>query len=115
MRWDPHQYGRYASERARPFLDLVGRIGAAQPRAVVDLGCGPGTLTALLAERWPEARVEGIDSSPDMIAAAQSDVGSLRRATPSQRGQLSFELGDVADWAPAADVDVIVSNATLQW
>jgi trans-aconitate 2-methyltransferase len=103
MRWDPEQYGRFAEERGRPFLDLIGRIEASSPRRVVDLGCGTGTLTALLADRWPDAEVEGIDSSPEMIAAAR----------PSDR--LAFRVGDVESWTQPADADVIVSNATLQW
>lgn len=102
MQWDPEQYGRYADERSRPFLDLVGRIGAPAPRHVLDLGCGSGALTALLAERWPSATVEGIDSSPEMIAAAPS--GS----------RLAFRVGTVED-ADVSGADVIVSNATLQW
>ena len=105
MKWDPIQYGRYAEERARPFLDLVARVAAAAPRRVIDLGCGPGTLTALLGERWPGARVEGIDASPEMIAEA------LPLANPA----LTFRVGDIADWAMPADADVIVSNAALQW
>jgi trans-aconitate 2-methyltransferase len=96
-------YGRYSDERARPFLDLLNRVGAAAPRRVVDLGCGPGSLTALLAARWPDADVEGIDSSPEMIAAA----------TPGER--LSFRVGDIEAWQPPPDADVIVSNAALQW
>jgi trans-aconitate 2-methyltransferase len=104
MRWDPVQYERFAAERARPFLDLVARIGADVPRHVVDLGSGPGTLTAVLASRWPAAHVEGIDSSPEMIAAA----GALDTS-------VTFSLGDVGSWTPSADVDVIISNATLQW
>jgi trans-aconitate 2-methyltransferase len=102
MDWDPEVYGRYADERGRPFLDLLARIGASSPRRVADLGCGPGQLTALLAQRWPSAVVEGIDSSPEMIAAAVEGP------------QLSFRVGDAVDWDPAG-VDVIVSNATLQW
>lgn len=103
MRWDPRQYGWYTNERSQPFVDLVSRIGATSPRRVVDLGCGSGTLTALLSERWPEAIVEGIDSSPDMIDAA----------TFSDR--LTFRVADVSTWVPEPDVDVIVSNATLHW
>lgn len=103
MRWDPEQYGRYADERARPFLDLLARVGAAAPRRVVDLGCGPGTLTALLAERWPTAVVEGIDSSPDMIDAAASVPG------------IDFRVADIATWQVPDDADVVVSNAALQW
>jgi len=102
MRWDPQQYGKFAEERGRPFLDLIARIEADAPRRVVDLGCGSGQLTALLADRWPTATVEGIDSSPEMIAAAPSG------------DRLSFRVGDVVDWDPSG-VDVIVSNATLQW
>lgn len=105
MRWDPRQYGRYAGERGRPFADLVARVGAVQPRRVVDLGCGPGELTALLAERWPSAAVEGLDSSPEMIAAAAPLAGE----------RLSFRVGDAAAWTPPSDADVVVSNATLQW
>ncbi|WP_213454946.1 trans-aconitate 2-methyltransferase [Rhizomonospora bruguierae] len=102
--WDPSTYLRYGSERSRPFFDLVARVGAGHPRAVADLGCGPGTLTAALAERWPGAAVHGLDSSPEMIERA----GALdTRAT--------FEVGDVADWQPAPDTDVVVSNALLQW
>jgi trans-aconitate 2-methyltransferase len=103
MRWDPEQYGRYADERGRPFVDLLGRIGATAPRRVVDLGCGPGTLTALLAQRWPSAAIEGIDSSPEMIEAAASVPG------------IEFRVEDVALWQPPADGDVVISNATLQW
>jgi trans-aconitate 2-methyltransferase len=104
--WDPGTYLDFAAERARPFEDLVARIGPTQPREVVDLGCGPGGLTAELADRWPGAHVVGLDSSPAMIAAA----GQRTRA-----GQVEFELADLRDWRPARPVDVIVTNATLQW
>lgn len=101
--WDPETYLTYADERGRPFLDLVGRIGAEAPAGVVDLGCGPGHLTRLLAERWPTAEVTGVDSSAEMIAAAR----------PGER--LRFTVGDLRGWSPARPVDVLVSNATLQW
>jgi len=104
--WDPGQYRRFGDERSRPFFDLVGRVDAA-PEVVVDLGCGPGTLTAALARRWPQAAVRGIDSSAEMIEAAQT----LRPTSP----RLSFALGDVRDWKPDGRVDVIFSNAVLQW
>src|SRR3978361_692692 len=100
MQWDPGQYGRYADERGRPFVDLVGRVEAMAPRRVVDLGCGPGNLTALLAARWPDAVVEGIDSSPEMIASASA-------------ASVSFRVEDVTEWSMPADADVIVSNAVL--
>jgi trans-aconitate 2-methyltransferase len=105
--WDPGQYELFAAERARPFHDLVAQIPTTDPRHVVDLGCGPGTVTATLADRWPGAHVYGLDSSTDMIDAA-------KRLTRS--GRLEFGLGDIGDWRPApASVDVIVSNAALQW
>jgi trans-aconitate 2-methyltransferase len=104
--WDPERYLTYADERGRPFVELISRI-AADPSTVVDLGCGPGNLTRLLKERWPDAAVRGLDSSPEMIAKAQGVDG------------IDFEVADLRDWVstgPAAErVDVLVSNATLQW
>jgi trans-aconitate 2-methyltransferase len=104
--WDPTTYLRYAGERARPFVELVARISAESPTTVVDLGCGEGALTASLAQRWPGARVTGIDSSSSMLAAAAA------HAVP---GRVEFVAGDVQDWQPAAPVDVLVTNAVLQW
>jgi trans-aconitate 2-methyltransferase len=104
--WDPQQYLRFADHRERPFDELVTRIRHRAPGYVVDLGCGPGTATVRLLERWPAAKVLGVDSSPAMIRQASS------RAEP---GRLDFELGDVRSWEPGAPVDVIVSNAVLQW
>ena len=72
--WDAGQYLRFGGERARPFFDLVAQVGASDPRYVADLGCGPGNLTAALAQRWPNATVAGVDSSPEMIAAAQAAI-----------------------------------------
>jgi trans-aconitate 2-methyltransferase len=106
--WDPDQYGHFGGERSRPFFDLVGRVAAKDPALVVDLGCGPGTLTAELARRWPRAEVRGIDSSAQMIEAAQAIPASTG-------GRLSFALGDVRDWEPDRQADVIISNAVLQW
>jgi trans-aconitate 2-methyltransferase len=106
--WDPVQYLRFGDERSRPFFELTARIGAQAPAAVADLGCGPGTLTAELARRWPGAEVRGIDNSAEMIEAA--------RSLPDATGQrLSFALGDLRDFTPDGGVDVIVSNAVLQW
>jgi trans-aconitate 2-methyltransferase len=103
MRWDPAQYSRYADERGRPFIELLARIDCAAPRRVVDLGCGPGNLTALLAQRWPSAVVEGLDSSPEMISQAACVDG------------VAFRVEDAADWSVPVDADVVISNATLQW
>ena len=109
--WDPAQYLHFADERSRPFYDLARRIGATAPGYVVDLGCGPGQLTASLAARWPQAEVLGIDSSTEMIAAAQQ----ADYPEGARRGQLSFAVGDVNDWQPERPPDVIISNAVLQW
>jgi trans-aconitate 2-methyltransferase len=103
--WDPTTYLRFADERSRPFYDLTARVATTDPGTVVDLGCGPGQLTAELAERWPDADVVGIDSSPEMVSAAAEHAGP----------RLRFEVGDLAEWRPTHPVDVIISNATLQW
>ena len=104
--WDATQYLRFGGERARPFIDLLARVGAELPSHVVDMGCGPGNLTVLLAERWPSAAVCGVDSSPQMIEAARKLV--LRDAPG-----LSFVVDDVRHWEPQSLPDVIVSNAVL--
>ena len=104
MRWEPEAYLQFADERARPFHDLMARVRAEAPEAVIDLGCGPGTLTRLLAERWPAALVTGVASSAERVA----------RAEPVP-GRLDFAVGDLREWAPDRPVDVLVSNATLQW
>jgi trans-aconitate 2-methyltransferase len=107
MKWDPSKYAQFGDYRERPFFDLTGRVHADRPGQVVDLGCGPGNLTATLAERWPDAEVIGVDSSADMLVRADRTA----RRTPSLR----FELRDIADWMPSDATDVVVSNAALQW
>jgi len=109
--WDAGQYLRFGGERARPFFDLVAQVGASSPRYVADLGCGPGNLTAVLARRWPDATVTGVDSSPEMIAAARASAADGAGAPAN----LAFALGDVWDWRPGRPVDVLVCNAVLQW
>ena len=103
--WDPAQYDRFASWRGRPFFDLVAQVPTS-PATVADLGCGPGNLTATLCDRWPHARVVGVDSSPEMLAAARS---------LELEGRLRFVLADLATWRPEEPVDLVVSNAALQW
>lgn len=104
-RWDPERYLAYRDERGRPFGELLARVAAESPRTVVDLGCGPGNLTRLLAERWPDALVTGIDASPEMVRRAKVEHPALR-----------FEARDLRDWLrEAGPVDVLVSNAALQW
>src|SRR5260370_38410161 len=104
---DPGQYLRYAGERARPLFDLLARVAADDPGYVADLGCGPGNLTAALGDRWPGAEVVGVDNSPEMIDAA--------RAEARGRDRLSFALADLRDWRPGRQLDVLASNAVLQW
>jgi trans-aconitate 2-methyltransferase len=112
--WNPATYLQFADERARPFFDLLARVQAENPEFVVDLGCGPGNLTALLADRWPAAHVLGVDNSAAMIEAAQAD--SARHGPPDRAaGRLAFVQADIRDWFPSRPVDVFTCNAVLQW
>jgi len=102
--WNPALYTRFADERARPVGDLLARVALEAPRTVVDLGCGTGASTAPLVARWPGADVLGIDTSPAMLEKARASVPDAR-----------FALADVATFTPEAPVDLLFSNATLQW
>ncbi len=104
MTWDPDRYLRFADHRSRPGLELIARIPDIEARTVVDLGCGTGSLTARLAERWPDASVVGVDSSVEMIERA-------RREHP----ELSWQLADISAWEPDGPVDIAFSNAALHW
>lgn len=104
MAWDPQTYLRFGAERTRPAAELLSRVDMDAPASVVDLGCGPGNSTALLAARWPRAKLTGVDTSQEMLdEAAASGVSA------------TWALADVAQWKPDAPCDVIFSNATLQW
>lgn len=116
--WDATAYLSYADERTRPFVELLARVPDPHGRpvaSVVDLGCGPGHLTGLLARRWPGARLHGVDASAEMIAAARERAGGREGAGET------YEVADLRDWltAPRTDAgerpDVLVTNATLQW
>ena len=102
--WDAAQYLRFEDERTRPPADLLARVPLSEPRRCIDLGCGPGNSTELVAARFPGAVNEGLDSSPDMLEKA-------RKRLPN----LSFVLGDVNTWSDAAGYDLIFANAVLQW
>jgi trans-aconitate 2-methyltransferase len=104
LTWDPERYLTFGDERTRPALDLLARVPLANAARVADLGCGPGNSTALLAERWPEAAIVGVDSSPAMLAKA--------RATSVRAIWLE---ADIAGWAPDRPLDLIYSNAALHW
>jgi trans-aconitate 2-methyltransferase len=100
--WNPDVYLAFADHRGRPFFDLTSRVGAEKPRRVVDLGCGPGNLTVTLSQRWPDAVIEAVDSSPEMVDAARD------------RGVVAA-VGEIPAWSPKPDTDVVISNAALQW
>jgi trans-aconitate 2-methyltransferase len=104
MSWDPKKYLSYADERTRPAADLLARVPDASPVRVADLGCGPGNSTGLLAARWPDARIDGVDSSDAMLKQAQTSAVSA-----------NWILADLANWVPDTAYDVVFSNATYQW
>ena len=102
--WSPNQYLKFEDERTRPACDLLAAVPLDQARTVVDIGCGPGNSTELLAARYASAAITGFDNSPQMVAAARR---RLPRAT--------FFAADVATWMPAAPVDLLFANAVFQW
>lgn len=104
MTWSAKQYSAFENERTRPVRDLVAALNVQPVRTAIDLGCGPGNSTEVLAQRFPHAKVTGMDSSEDMVIAA-------RKRLP----ELSFELADIASWNPPESYDVILANASLQW
>jgi trans-aconitate 2-methyltransferase len=102
--WDARLYRRFEDERTRPAADLLTRVGAAAVSSAVDLGCGPGNGTELVARRYPDAAIVGVDTSPAMIEAARARLPGAR-----------FEIADAATWVPAAPCDLIFANAVLHW
>lgn len=103
-KWNAAHYLRFGNERTRAAVDLAARVNLEQPREIIDLGCGPGNSTHVLRDFWPGANMLGVDNSPEMIAAAQQEF-------PDQH----WLLADIAHWTPAAPVDLVFSNAALQW
>ncbi|MGO9513786.1 MAG: trans-aconitate 2-methyltransferase [Steroidobacteraceae bacterium] len=110
MRWSAKQYLAFEDERSRPVRDLLGALPAVEVRAAVDIGCGPGNSTELLAARFPDASISGLDSSADMIAQARKRLPQIR-----------FDVLDIEAWIrldaarSLGPVDVILANAVLQW
>ncbi len=102
--WDSSQYLRFAEERTQPAIDLAARVTLATPVRIIDLGCGPGNSTAVLARRWPQADLTGLDSSAAMLTTARHDFP-----------QLKWQVGDIASWEPDHAYDLIYANAALQW
>ncbi len=104
MSWNPPQYLKFGAERLRPAQDLLARVPLSAPANIVDLGCGTGTVTALIKGRWPQARIVGIDNSQPMLERARVSVPGV-----------AWEVADIAKWNPRAPIDLLVSNAALQW
>jgi trans-aconitate 2-methyltransferase len=104
MTWDPKVYLDFKDERTRPAVELLARVNHKSPNHVIDLGCGPGNSTALLARRWPKAKLEGLDSSEPMLdQARRSGINA------------TWLSGDIPGWIPKKRYDVIFTNATIQW
>ncbi|HET7031920.1 MAG TPA: methyltransferase domain-containing protein [Casimicrobiaceae bacterium] len=104
MAWDPEQYLKFAQPRLRPAVDLLARIALEAPRSVYDLGCGAGNVTRLLAARWPDAAITGVDDSAAMLEEAAR--------VPSR---IVWRKQSVGEWAPDAPAELIYSNAALHW
>jgi trans-aconitate 2-methyltransferase len=104
MAWDPAQYLKFAGPRLRPALDLLQRIGIEAPDVVYDLGAGAGNVTRLIAARWPQAHIAGVDSSAEMLAKAAAENPGIE-----------WQQADLASWRPSRPADIIYSNAALHW
>ena len=105
MSWDPQQYDKFEAPRWRPALDLLNALPSdLTPRRVVELGCGGGKLSRLLADRFAQAEVTGIDGSADMLTQAAAKPSRVR-----------WVEADMAGWQPEESVDLIISNAALHW
>jgi len=102
--WNPTQYLRFGNERLQPALDLLSRIPLEDPAVIYDLGCGTGTVTSFLKERWPGAKVTGIDSSGTMLERA----GALD-------AEVTWQKSDLKHWSPETSADLLYSNAVLHW
>jgi trans-aconitate 2-methyltransferase len=102
--WNARQYLRFEDERTRPSRDLLAQVPLARARLVIDLGCGPGNSTELLAERFPQAEIIGLDSSPDMLRQARERLPKC-----------TFAAADLATWTPEKPADLLFANAVFQW
>lgn len=102
--WDADQYLKFQQERTQPAIDLAARVQFKSPGRIVDVGCGPGNSTAVLAARFPKADLSGLDSSADMLATARAS-----------NEEIHWFQADVTTWEPEEEYDLIFSNAVLQW
>jgi trans-aconitate 2-methyltransferase len=101
--WSPALYSRFEAERTRPARDLLAQVPEVSGQ-IIDIGCGPGNSTELLAARWPAAEIVGLDSSAAMLEEARARLPSLR-----------FDMADANDWLPGPDVGLVFANAIYQW
>ena len=102
--WNPAQYLRFGNERLQPAIDLIARIRLESPEVIYDLGCGTGTGTVMLKERWPEAMVTGVDASESMLERTQT-----------LEANVSWQQSDLNTWEPDEPPDLLFSNAALHW
>lgn len=102
--WSANQYLKFGDERTRAVRELVAQIPLAEPARIVDVGCGPGNSTAVLAARFPGAHISAMDSSPDMLARA-------RRALPG----VEFAQGHLETYEPEPGADLVFGNAVFHW
>lgn len=104
MPWNPQAYEAFADHRMRPAIDLLNRVALEAPRRIVDLGCGSGNVTLLLAQRWPQARILALDSAAEMLATARTRSASI-----------DWQQAELGTWRAREPVDLVYSNAALHW
>ncbi len=102
--WNPDLYMQFKSERTQPSIDLISKIPLADPKTIIDIGCGPGNSTQALVLRWPNANITGLDSSASMIRKAREDY-------PDQQ----WVVADGSTYNPESEFGLVFSNAAIQW
>jgi trans-aconitate 2-methyltransferase len=102
--WNDAQYLKFGDERTRAARELLTRVPLERVDRAVDLGCGPGNSTALLRDRWPNAKLTGIDSSSEMLERARRDFPTVE-----------WLLGDAGGYRASEPVDLLFANAVFHW
>jgi trans-aconitate 2-methyltransferase len=103
--WDAAAYARVSEPQLEWGREVLERLDLRGDETVLDVGCGTGRVTALLADRLPRGRVLAVDAAPSMVEAASATLGD--RATVIEADILALTLGD--------PVDVVFSTATFHW